>query len=194
MANRAWWLSAVQWAVWGVLMALIMGWLARARLRPRPAEDRHTLEHPAATLVIGLACTAFFLAAAGLSARFSRRGDPSWPTIVLLAFVPLGAWLILDYAREQHHLEPGGLRYRRALGRSGVLRWSDVDAVRYSPGWKWFRLTATHGEVVRLSAMLMGLPEFAQTVLAEVRPGAIDDRTRPILEQTAAGAPPSVWA
>jgi hypothetical protein len=151
------------------------------------------MEHPITTLVVGLGGTPFFLAAAALSARFSRPGDPTWPTRIFLAFVPLGAWLILGYFRERHHLEPGGLRYRRALGRSGVLRWSNVDGVRYSSSWKRFRITTKAGEVVRVSAMLMGLPGFAQAVLAEVRPWAIDEGTRPVLEQTAAGSPPAIW-
>ena len=193
MASRTWWLTGIQWAAWSVLMALIMGWLARARLKPRTTESRHTLEHPVTTLVVGLGCTVLFLALAGLSARFPGRHGSIWITMVFLVFSLLGAWLTLDYARGQHNLEPDGLRYRRAIGQSGVLRWSDVDGVRYSPGWKWFRITTKDREVVRVSAMLMGLPEFARAVLEKVHPSAIDDRTRPILEQTAAGSPPSIW-
>jgi hypothetical protein len=193
MASRPWWTHAIQWAVWLVLTALVMGWLARARLRPRAAGDRHTLEHPVATLVIGLVSTAFFLTLTILSARASGPGRSSWAPFVFLALALLGAWLIVAFCRERLQFEPGGLRYRRALGRSGALRWSEVAVVSYSPAWKWFRIATTDGRVVRASAMLRGLPELAQAVLAEVRPPAIDRETRPILEQTAAGSPPSVW-
>ena len=41
--------------------------------------------------------------------------------------------------------------------------------------------------------MRVGRPEFARRRLAHVRPGAIEPETRPVLEATAAGDPPSVW-
>ncbi|HEY7205911.1 MAG TPA: hypothetical protein VIA61_16505 [Methylomirabilota bacterium] len=41
--------------------------------------------------------------------------------------------------------------------------------------------------------MLTGLPEFARLVLEKVRAAAIDAETRPMLEATVAGHPPSVW-
>jgi len=194
MPDRAWWGHGIPWALWGVLMALIMGWLARARRKPRAALNRHILEHPVPTLVVGLGCTILFLTIAGLSARFPGRNGALWITGFFLALALLGAWIVLEYFRERHRLEPGGLRYRDALSfRSGTLRWSAVESVRYSQYSKWFRITAKDGDVVRVSALVMGLPEFAQAVLAEVRPGAIDEATRPILEQTAAGSPPSIW-
>jgi hypothetical protein len=194
MASRPWWTHLIQWAVWLALMALVMGWLARARLKPRAADDRDTLEHPIATLVTGLGSTAFFLTLTILSARASGPSRSSWAPFLFLALALLGAWLIVAFCRERLQLEPGGLRYRRALGRSGVVRWSEVAAVSYSPAWKWFRIATTDGRAVRASAMLRGLPELAQALLAEVRPPAIDGETRSILERTAAGSPPSVWS
>ena len=44
-----------------------------------------------------------------------------------------------------------------------------------------------------LSVALGGLPRFAQAVLANVRPDAIEPTTLPILEATARGEPPSLW-
>lgn len=58
---------------------------------------------------------------------------------------------------------------------------------------KWFRLDGANGEVVRVSAMLMGLSEFARVVLQKVSGSSIDPAARPILEQTAAGSPLSIW-
>jgi hypothetical protein len=57
----------------------------------------------------------------------------------------------------------------------------------------WFLLVKIDGETVRVSALLVGLPEFARIVLEEVRPAAIEATTRPVLEQTAAGFPPKLW-
>lgn len=59
---------------------------------------------------------------------------------------------------------------------------------------KWFRLEAQDGAVVCLPVMLMGLPELAREILAQAPPSAVDGNTRPILEATAHGHPPSVWA
>jgi len=41
--------------------------------------------------------------------------------------------------------------------------------------------------------MLVGLPEFARAVLANVPANVIEPETRPILEATANGNPPSIW-
>jgi hypothetical protein len=79
------------------------------------------------------------------------------------------------------------------LRAPGTLRWGEVTSVRYSQAAKWFRLDGANGEVVRVSAMLMGLPEFARILLQEVAAASIDPAARPILEQTAAGSPPSIW-
>jgi hypothetical protein len=59
---------------------------------------------------------------------------------------------------------------------------------------KWFRLERQTGKVARISAMLIGLPEFARVLLAHTPPGVIDAETLPILEATAALSPPSVWS
>lgn len=64
----------------------------------------------------------------------------------------------------------------------------------YAPAMKWFRLETRSGDVARLSVMLMGLPAFAQVLLAHAPAEAIAPETRAILEATAAGDPPSVWA
>src|SRR5437588_3897018 len=59
---------------------------------------------------------------------------------------------------------------------------------------KWFRLESQSGIVVRVSVMLMGLPVFAQMLLANALSEAIDLTTLTILQATAEGNPPSVWS
>jgi hypothetical protein len=58
---------------------------------------------------------------------------------------------------------------------------------------KWFRLETQSGDVARISAMLIGLPEFARLLLSHAQPHAIDAETLLILQATADGNPPSVW-
>jgi hypothetical protein len=52
----------------------------------------------------------------------------------------------------------------------------------YTPTMKWFRLEGQSGDVARISAMLIVLPEFARVLLAHTPPGVIDAETLPILE------------
>jgi hypothetical protein len=47
---------------------------------------------------------------------------------------------------------------------------------------KWFRLEGQSGDVARISAMLIGLPEFARVLFAHTPPGVIDAETLPTLE------------
>jgi PH (Pleckstrin Homology) domain-containing protein len=192
MAGRAWWATAIQWAVWSVAMTLVMGWLARSRLRPH-GQNAGVLEHPASTLIIGVVCTLFFCALAVLSFLFPGRTGSGLVSLTFLGFALLGVLLIAEYVRVRYSLQPGGLHYTPLLSRSWTLRWGDVTGIRYSQAAKWFRIDTGSGRVVRVSAMLTGLPEFAQAVLREVPPSRIDADALPILEQTAGGNPPSIW-
>ena len=65
--------------------------------------------------------------------------------------------------------------------------------MRYSTWLKWFRLETRSGEVVRVSAMLIGLPEFTRALLDGAPADAVDAGTLEILEATARGNPPSLW-
>src|SRR5258706_13310485 len=59
--NRAWWITLLQWTLWGVLMLIIAGWLAKSRFRARPASEARRLVHPPSTLIIGLFALLCFL-------------------------------------------------------------------------------------------------------------------------------------
>jgi hypothetical protein len=174
-------------------MTAVMGWLARTRSRPQPPHDSHTLAHPRSTLAIGLICGGFFLILAVWSALYPGTTGSPLISAFFLGFAALGIPLILDYRNARHTLTSDGLRYGKMLGAGGSLRWSEVRTVRYSEVAKWFRLELMDGRVVRISAMLRGLPEFAGAVLAQVPASAIDADTRAVLEATAKGDLPKVW-
>jgi hypothetical protein len=193
LTTRPWWAPVLQWGLWAVLMTLVMGWLAHTRTHPRPSHEANTLAHPRSTLAIGLICGGFFLALAILSAMYPGKTGSPLISLFFLAFAVLGLPLVLDYRNARHTLTADGLRYRRMLGEGGRLRWAEVRKIRYSEAAKWFRLELAGGEVVRVSAMLKGLPEFAAAVLAQVPPTAIDPETRDILQATAQGELPRIW-
>jgi hypothetical protein len=193
VTTRPWWATAAQWGLWALVMAAVMGWLARARSRPRAPQAAHTLVHPRTTLVVGLVCAGFFSVLAVWSALFPGKTGSPLISLFFLAFAALGMPLILDYRNARHVLTPDGLRYGKLTGGGGQMRWADVRSFRYSQSAKWFRLDLADGRVVRISAMLQGLPEFAAAVLTQVPPATIDGDTRTVLEATARGELPRVW-
>ena len=192
-SNRPWWGPALQWGLWAAVMSFVMGWLARSRTRRRPLQAASTLSHPRSTLVVGLVCTGLFLGAAVLSAMFAGTTGSPAVSLFFVGFAALGLFVILDYRNARHALTSDGLQYGRLIGRRGAFRWPEVRRLRYSQSAKWFRLELADGRVVRISAMLLGLPDFARAALAQVPPSAIDPETRVVLEATAAGNLPQVW-
>lgn len=191
--DQSWWVPLVQWALWGVLMALVMGWVAKSRFKRRPPTGSRRLAHPPSTLVIGVVCFLFFAGIAVISNVFPNKTVTWWTTTIFVGFALLSVPLIADYFAARHELSEDGLSYGRLSGPRGYLKWSDLRMVKYAPVMKWFRLETRSGEVARISVMLSGLPEFARLVLAHTSPHAIDAGTLPILQATARGNPPSVW-
>ena len=185
--------SGLQWMIWGVLMSLVMGWIARSRSKPRAEGCRNCLQHPLSTLIIGLAGFGFFAGIAVLSNVYSNATTTWLTTTVFVGFALLALPIIGDYFAARHSVSAEGLRYGRLVGSGGFVPWSELASVRFSPGMKWFRLESHEGVVVRISVMLMGLPEFAQMLLAHAPREAIAPDALLVLQATAEGNPPSVW-
>jgi hypothetical protein len=191
--SRSWWSVALQWAAWAVAMALVMGWLARSRMRARAGSGAPALRHPPGILAIGLVGFALFAGITVISNVYPNRTTTWWTTAVFAGFALMNAVLIADYFRSRHALIEGGLDYGRLVGGRGRLRWADVTRVRYAPGMKWFKVETAAGRAARVSATMTGLPQFAEAVLRHVRPAAIEAETHAVLEATARGNPPPVW-
>src|SRR5262245_24054620 len=193
MADRAWWVTALQWTVWAIVMSLVMGWLAKSRRRARPTSEQGRLAHPPSTLIMGLVCFVFFAGIAVASNVFANETTTWWTTAIFIGFAGASGLMIADYVRARHHVSEDGLAYRTLTGARRDLRWSELRSVRYAPALKWFRLETQSGDVARISVMLMGLPEFARLLLAHSSKGAVEPPTLEILQATADGHPPSVW-
>jgi hypothetical protein len=101
--------------------------------------------------------------------------------------------MVADYCFARHEVSDDGMEYGRMFGQRGSFRWSDVKRVRYGAGMKWFTIDLQSGKRVRVSAMLYGLPEFAQLLLDHVPAALIDEPARAVLTATADGSPPSIW-
>jgi purine-cytosine permease-like protein len=174
-------------------MSLVMGWLAKSRQRVRPESEVRTLANPPGILIVGVVCFALFAGAAIVSNVFPNKTVTWWTTAIFAGFALMGAAMIADYFMARHTVSEQGLRYRKLTGARMELRWAELKSVRYSPGMKWFRLETQSGQVARISAMLMGLPEFARLLLAHGPRQAIAQDTIGLLEATASGRPPAVW-
>ena len=175
-------------------MAVVMAWVARSRLKTRPYSDSQRLVHPASTLIIGGVVFLVFAGIAIISNVFPNKTVTWWTTAVFVGFALLSLAMVAAYFLGHHQVSEEGLSYGRLAGRRGYLKWADLRRVRYEPAKKWFRLETQSSDVARISAMLIGLPEFARLLLSHAPPHAIDAETLPILQATADGNPPSVWS
>ena len=191
--NRAWWITLLQWTLWGVLMLIIAGWLGKSRFRARPASEARRLVHPPSTLIIGLICFAFFAGLAIVSNVFRNQTTTWWTTAVFTGFALMSLPMVSGFFLEEYEVSEDALSGRNFAGVRKHLRWSDLRAVRYAPLMKWFRLETQSGNVARVSVMLMGLPEFAGLLLENAPQTAIDAGSLDVLRATAAGNPPSIW-
>jgi hypothetical protein len=135
----------------------------------------------------------FFASIAVISNVFANNTTTWWATTLFIGFALVSSVMIADYFLARHEVSEEGVHSRRLTGTRRTLRWSDIRRVTYAPTMKWFRLEDQSGDVARVSAMLIGLPEFAKVLLAHTPPGVIDAETLPILVATAAGNPPPVW-
>jgi len=91
--NRFW----LQWMLWGLLMSLVMGWVARSRGRPGHVGSHPRLQHPTSTLVIGLAGFLLFTAIAVISNVFANATTSWKTTTVFVGFALLALPILGDY-------------------------------------------------------------------------------------------------
>lgn len=188
------WPRTLQWGLWAVIMSLVMGWAARSRnRRPTLTEDSHRLYHPMSTLIVGLVGFAFFAGIAVVSNVYRNKTTTIYTTAAFCGFALLSVPLILDYFFARHELTATGLNFGKMSGGRGSLEWNQVRRIHYSTFAKWFRVETDDGQVARISAMLIGLPEFARAALAGVRSNAIEPDTAALLQATADGALPQIW-
>lgn len=185
--------TVVQWTIWGILMMIVVGWLAKSRLRQRPRSEARKLVHPRSTLITGVALFPLFVGFMILSIAATDGTTRVLLTLLWGVFAALPLLMLADYFFARHEVSEEGMDFADIIGRRRTLEWADVVRVRYAPMMMWFRIETRSGQVARISVMLMGLPEFARLVLEHVPPQAMEADTLPVLRATAAGKPPKIW-
>ena len=185
--------EVVGWIVSGFLMALLVGWASRDRLRPRPAGQPLRMVNPPSMLVMGLAAFLFFLALLLLSTVwFPNESSSAWVALLFIVFASMGLWMILAWLFERIDVSPAGMRRRTPLGTLQAVAWADIEALLWSPTMKWLRVEGRDGAVLRISAMLTGWPELAQALLALAAHARMDEETRGLLRDAARGELPPI--
>ena len=194
---RPWWIGAFQITLWTALMSLVMGWMARSRSRTGAPGDGARLVQPVSTLVMGIVCFAFFAGITVITVISNTIGKNRttniWTTAVFCAFALASALMILEYAFGRHRVSEQGMEHRGMFGRRREFLWSEVERVSYNPTMRWFSIRLYSGPTVRVSAMVMGLPEFARRVLAHVPRTAMGDAALEVLRETQQGRLPAIW-
>jgi hypothetical protein len=102
--------------LWGIVMVLVMGWVARSRLRARPPSDSRRLVHPPSTLVIALIGFPFFAGIAVVSNIFANRTTTWWTTTGFMGFALLSFAVVADYFLSRHEVSEDGLSYGSPVG------------------------------------------------------------------------------
>jgi hypothetical protein len=178
---------AVQIIVSGFVMYLFRCWMVAGR--DRPAAQAHRMSYSPGIMIFGLAVFAAF----GSIGRSWLGEGETFAGGGCLVFASMGLYLVIVYLFSRHELFDGGIHFNGPLTCRRTLRWSDMTSVRYGLRMKSFRLVNQAGETFYIENGIRGLPPFAEAVLAQVPPQALDEATRCILEATAQGKPPEMF-
>ena len=185
-SNDVGWAELARVAVGPALVSLIpLVSLLLARRRAKPQVQAGRLQYPLSMLLVGLGGCALFLGLAVLSIVIDNGTAGPLVTGAFLGLAALSLLLVADYHRARFELTADGMSFGRLFGAPGSLRWRDVTRLTYSRAMKRYRIETSSGEVVRVSAMLIGLPEFARAALAQVPSYALDEAAVAMLRTTA---------
>lgn len=188
------WLRTLAQALfWVVAMTLTMRWLARTGHSAAPAATGRRVQYHAAFLALGVICMLLFAGVIVVASIWPDEGVNVWFYAFMMGFVLLGAYLVADWRFARHTVSAAGMDFGRPTGRRVAFGWTEVRNVRFSKSWNWFRIALESGEVVRVSGMMTGLPEFAARLLEGVPETRIDKDTLAMLRDTAKGRLPPVW-
>lgn len=186
LVDWLWMLLPLAVIVWG--KPRLMYWLDRSRIRARPPAEARRMVHPRSILAMGIG---FIAGASAALFAFVTDDAPavsksSWNYLVLaLLFVP-GLWVTAAYCFVRHELSDEGMQFKLSFRPSATFNWNDVEHVAFNERFGWYRITLRSGNKVRISCMLMGLQEFARTLLQHVSSAKIDPVTRSALDEAAA--------
>jgi len=192
--QNEWWMEIVKWTLIGVVVVFFGRWFRRYGFRIRLSPDGTTLKQPLSFLIAGVVGFIFWGGFTVVSNTIGKNETTTiWSTTFFVFFALMSLVIIATYFFARHHLNREGLDYGKLHGQRGFIRWSDIREITYKPRMGWFRLQTETGSSIKISVTLLGLPEFAQHVLVKVDPERLNDLTRAVLTEIAAGKKPESW-
>ena len=187
-------MEIVKWILIGVVVVFFGRWVRRYGFRIRLSPDGTTLKQPLSFLIAGVVGFIFWGGFTVMSNTIGKNETTTiWSTTFFVFFTLMSLVVIATYFFARHHLNREGLDYGKLRGQRGFIRWSDIREIKYKRRLGWFWLVTEVGTTMRISATLLGLPEFAQHVLAHVPSERIDSSTGDLLTEIAAGETPKSW-
>lgn len=177
-------------AIYFLVAISVIKLIGMGRLRKRPEHVAHIVVHPLSTALMGIAWSAFCWTLTAIA--LSPSSEPYWALIGGFGLGMPGVLLILCFFISKHEIHTKGLTSCRIFGLRRTVLWSDVVRIWYSTMRMAFVLDIRDGSRVHISALMMGLPKFAEMALANVSPSAFDETMRATLEATAAGDLPDL--
>jgi Bacterial PH domain len=193
MSDRPWWAHLLQWGLWALVMALVMGWLAKSRRKATVATGAQVLTHPPTTLIVGLACTVLFMFLTALAALYAKDTE-GWTPLVFLGFALLGAPLVGEALRVRHEVRDDGIVYRGLFATHDKIAWDELESVRWSVPMKWLAVKTRDGRTLRFSGLLNGLDALARALHERAPAMRVDESTAKVLADAREGKLPSIWA
>jgi len=192
--QNEWWMEIVKWTLIGVVVVFFGRWFRRYGFRIRLSPDGTTLKQPLSFLIAGVVGFIFWGGFTVVSNTIGKNETTTiWSTTIFVFLALMSLVMIAFYYFARHYLTPEGLDYGKLHGQRGYTRWSEIHEMKYRPRLGWFQLRTEAGSTIRISATLIGLPEFAQHVLAHVPSERIDSSTGDLLTEIAAGETPKSW-
>ena len=140
----------------------------------------------------GIASTAFLATGLALLTIWSDRYSHAAVPIVFLVLSGGAFCMFVDGIGTRHMISDDGLEHHFPFRGTVFLAWEEVVRVDYSETMRWWILE-TENFPRRVSAAMSNQPLFEQVILDRVSPYAIAPEIRELLNQTAAGDPPSAY-
>ena len=169
------------------VIASVLCQLAIRRALGKPSAQARQLVYPLGRLFSSLLGGGLFLGASVVSNIYR---NPTVTVFTTTFFIVFGLWGLagaLNYVVVRHVVSETGMEFRRITGATVAFQWSEVVRVDFSDSMKWFRIRLSDGRSVRVSATLLGLPDFARLLLAVVPAALIDDKALTLLQSIIAG-------
>ena len=174
-------------------LILLTSWVVDRFRKPRLQKSKLVLRYSAFLFVVGLLGMLFVGGGLAVGVRLYLLHPERVHPVSLIWFVPfflLFLWMVLEFLFVRRTVTEEGMEARELFGKRIRIRWDAVVRVYYSPLAGWFGVVDAEGKIIRVSVMMLGLPDFARVVLSRVPPEVMEPEARSRLQKAARGNPP----